>query len=133
MAKQEISSGNDSSLKKMARDMVNKQEKEIKDLQAFSSQLKAGQKSVTTDNKNEPFHKAMMTSMKREKMADDKKVTIDHSYLEMMIKHHQQGIDMSKTELKNGKDANLKKMAQKIIDEQQPEIKTMQGMLTSKS
>ena len=43
----------------------------------------------------------------------------------MMIPHHQGAIDMAKVELKYGKDPELKKLAQDIIDAQEKEISFM--------
>jgi uncharacterized protein (DUF305 family) len=46
-----------------------------------------------------------------------------------MIPHHQGAIDMAKVELAHGKDAELRKMAQKIVDDQEKEIAQMQEWL----
>ncbi|MDE2598433.1 MAG: DUF305 domain-containing protein [Rhodocyclaceae bacterium] len=46
----------------------------------------------------------------------------DKDFVTMMRSHHQSGIDMAKAELANGKDAEAKKMARKIIDAQTKEI-----------
>ena len=47
-----------------------------------------------------------------------------------MIPHHQGAIDMARVALKHAKDAETKKMAQKIIDDQEKEIAEMQAWLT---
>lgn len=47
----------------------------------------------------------------------------DHDFSHMMIAHHQGAIDMSEVELRDGKDATLKAMAQKTIDDQKKEQK----------
>ena len=46
-----------------------------------------------------------------------------------MIPHHQGAIDMAKVALKHAKDPDTKKMAQKIIDDQEREIDEMQAWL----
>jgi uncharacterized protein (DUF305 family) len=46
-----------------------------------------------------------------------------------MIPHHQGAIDMAKVALKHANDADTKKMAQKIIDDQEKEIAEMQAWL----
>jgi uncharacterized protein (DUF305 family) len=134
MAKAEISHGKNAELKKMSEDIIKKQEKEIKDMQAFVDKFKAGHKDATAHkvNMNDPFNKMMTASMKMDNMHKHAKTDVDHSFLENMIKHHQQGIDMAKAELAHGKDASMKKMAQQIIADQQKEIKTMQAMLNKK-
>jgi len=132
MAKAEISHGKDVSLKQMSKDIIKKQEKEIKDLQSFVNKFKAGHQDATAHkvNMNDPFNKKMMASMKMGKMHNDAKASIDHKFLEHMIMHHQQGIDMAKAELTHGKDVSMKKMAQQIIADQEKEIKTMKAILS---
>lgn len=63
-------------------------------------------------------HQKMMTSMQDMKMSGD----ADKDFAMMMIPHHQGAVDMAEVELKFGKDAQLKAMAQKIIDAQKAEI-----------
>lgn len=45
----------------------------------------------------------------------------DHDFAHMMITHHQGAIDMSEIELRDGKDATLRAMAEKIIADQKKE------------
>jgi uncharacterized protein (DUF305 family) len=52
-------------------------------------------------------------------------------WLSMMIAHHQGAIDMAKTEVAQGSNAEAKSLAQKIIDGQQAEITEMQGLQTA--
>lgn len=54
----------------------------------------------------------------------------DVGFAKGMIPHHEGAIDMAKIELQYGKDAEMKALAQKIIDAQQGEIKFMQQWLT---
>lgn len=53
----------------------------------------------------------------------------DMDFRTHMIAHHQGAIDMAKVALKYGKDADTKKMAQKIIDDQEREIAEMKDWL----
>lgn len=53
----------------------------------------------------------------------------DRDFVMMMIPHHQGAIDMAKVELKYGKDPGIRKMAQKIITDQQKEIAEMQAWM----
>ncbi len=46
----------------------------------------------------------------------------DVDFARMMIPHHQSAIDMARSELEHGKDEELRRMAQKIIDDQEREI-----------
>ena len=63
-------------------------------------------------------HKKMMDGMMAMKSTGDP----DKDFAMMMVPHHQGAIDMAEVELKYGKDPQLKKMAQDIIDAQKKEI-----------
>jgi uncharacterized protein (DUF305 family) len=54
----------------------------------------------------------------------------DHDFAHMMMAHHQGAVEMSALELKEGKDATLRAMAQKISDDQQKEIKDLEAIAT---
>ena len=53
----------------------------------------------------------------------------DKDFATMMRMHHENGIRMAEVELKNGKDAKMKQMAQKIVDSQRKEIKEFDDWL----
>ncbi|MUM19133.1 DUF305 domain-containing protein [Mycobacterium sp. CBMA271] len=53
----------------------------------------------------------------------------DQLWLQSMIAHHQGAIAMANAELSGGQYPAAKQLAQQIIDNQQPEIDTMQGLL----
>lgn len=55
----------------------------------------------------------------------------DVAYMSQMIVHHQGATEMASMEVKNGKRANVKASAQKIIDDQTKEIKQLEGWLKS--
>jgi uncharacterized protein (DUF305 family) len=63
-------------------------------------------------------HKKMMEDMMAMKSTGDP----DKDFAMMMVPHHQGAIDMAEVQLKYGKDPQLKKMAQEIIDAQKKEI-----------
>lgn len=67
----------------------------------------------------------MMTDMHQMEMTGN----IDHDYAMNMKSHHQAAVDMAQAELESGKDDDLKKMAQKIIDAQKSEISELQSFL----
>jgi uncharacterized protein (DUF305 family) len=50
----------------------------------------------------------------------------DVDFVRMMLPHHQAAIDMAKSELLNGKDPQMRRLAQEIITDQQSEIDLMQ-------
>lgn len=53
----------------------------------------------------------------------------DVDFAKQMIPHHQGAIDMAKVQLANGKDPEMRKMAEKIIADQDKEIAQMNDWL----
>ncbi len=53
----------------------------------------------------------------------------DRQWLQMMIEHHEGAVTMSRTEIKDGKDADAKKLARGITATQQKEIAEMKELL----
>jgi uncharacterized protein (DUF305 family) len=77
--------------------------------------------------KSSEFSQAMGTAMERmtSAMHSTPSDNVDRQFVDMMIPHHQGAIDMAAAELRYGSDAQLKRMAQHIIVQQQQEIATM--------
>ena len=50
----------------------------------------------------------------------------DVDFVRLMLPHHQAAIEMAKTLLANGKDPQMRRLAQEIITDQQSEIELMQ-------
>lgn len=55
----------------------------------------------------------------------------DRMFLQMMVRHHEGAIEMARTEVADGENPDAVALAGEIIDAQQAEIDTMQGMLGS--
>jgi uncharacterized protein (DUF305 family) len=74
-----------------------------------------------------PFLKENDAGMAR--MMDDMAIKptgeIDRDFVAMMVPHHQGAIDMAQAELRHGRDARLRRIAQEIIVEQIQEISLM--------
>lgn len=68
----------------------------------------------------------MMAKMNAVKMAGN----TDHDFAHMMMAHHQGAVEMSALELKEGKDATLRAMAEKISADQKKEIKDLEAFAT---
>lgn len=83
---------------------------------------------VAARNEMNAAMQKMQTTMSTMKM-DEMQHGADHHFAMMMIPHHQAAIDMARVELKYGHDAKLRKMAQKMIKDQQKEIAEMNAWL----
>lgn len=71
----------------------------------------------------------MMSTDDMKRLGSSSGAGFDRMWLQMMTAHHEGAVEMSKAELKDGKSADAKALAQKIIDAQEAEIATMQGLL----
>ncbi len=76
-----------------------------------------------------PADKANMKAMERMHQAMPTKGSgnADKDFILMMVPHHQGAIDMAKVEMQFGKDPALKKMAEKIVKDQEREIGEMRA------
>ena len=55
---------------------------------------------------------------------------VDKDFVMMMKVHHEAAVEMAKNELSHGKKYDMKKMAQKIIEDQNKEIKEFNDWLS---
>lgn len=127
MAQIEVTQGRDEKLKAKAQEILTKQKDEQRKLRDFASSykpsgMKHGEGELQT-NMNE-----MMSMMQSMKMSGD----VDKDFATMMMHHHEHGIAMAKMEVKHGMSDELKKMAQKSIDDQQKDNKELQAWLSGK-
>lgn len=114
MSEEELNSGTDAMLKEMANKTIASSKSEIEELKSFTNSHKPSSADTSKSMKLMEPMKAMMANMDHNMTG-----TTDHHFAKMMSMHHQQGIDMAKVQLAEGKTAEMKKMAQKIVDEQQ--------------
>ncbi|TSE01805.1 DUF305 domain-containing protein [Mesorhizobium intechi] len=76
-------------------------------------------------------YKAAMDKMHADMMASQYTGNADVDFVRGMIPHHQGAIDMAKVELANGKDPEIRKLAEGVIAAQEAEIKQMQDWLAA--
>ncbi len=72
----------------------------------------------------EPMNNSM--NMMKNMMISD---SPDYSFASMMVMHHQGAVNIAKAEQKNGKDAEMKKLADDIITKQESEIKVLNAWI----
>lgn len=125
MATIELREGKDSILHQISRKMIARKSKETITLDSF---LVVHAKA--DDNAN--FNKRALEAMvKMNNNADLQLLTgdIDHDFARLMIPQRQGAIDISELQIRWGHSDGLKKLAEKIIENQKKEIKDLQDWL----
>jgi len=126
MSDMEIKKGKSEVVKKMAAQIKAANQKEIVEL----TQFMATHKPKSSSSKLGQIGMEMMHSGTHSMNGN-----ADHDFASMMAQHHQQGIDIAKAFLKEGKTEKMKMMAQKVIQNQTKEItdlKKIESQITSR-
>lgn len=128
MANLELKSGKDEQLRAMAHTIIETQQAEIAQLNAFLQ--------THSPHLNDPeFDQMMMMGMEKSSKESDLQVIngdTDHDFAILMIQHHQSAIENSRLVLLHGHEESMKQMAIKIIDEQEKEISELQDWLLAR-
>ncbi|NJK95652.1 MAG: DUF305 domain-containing protein [Bacteroidales bacterium] len=123
MADEEVKYGADTTMQKLAQKIKDNQENELKELEEFLT-------NNNPANKDDGFLKEMNVSMQKAKEEMNQSPSMsgnfDRDFSSLMILHHQHGLDLAKTEVKYGKNAAMKKLAQEMIKQRNQEIKELQ-------
>ena len=128
MAQMEISKGSNAETKSMAENIVKAQQAEIAEFKNILKDYKMPEmKKEGGEMHNElgEIMNKMDAKMKGMKMTGN----ADKDFVMMMIPHHESAVTMAENEIAHGKNLALKKMAQKIMDDQGKEIKQFQDWL----
>ena len=123
MAEVEVKSGTDAPMKTMAQKIIAAQKTEIAQMRDFVKAhpaVPAQQQAMAGGGMQ-----AMHDQMKSMPMSGN----VDQDFASMMVAHHQGAVTMAREELAKGKHAELKKMAQMMVDDQQREIAEFQAWL----
>lgn len=129
MAKEVIAKGSNAEVKTLAQNVVTAQEAEI----AQFKNLIANYKMPEMKEESKEAHNELgevMEKMEKEMMGMTKTGNADKDFLMMMIPHHKSAVTMGEDQLSHGKNLELKKMAQKIMNDQTAEIKQLESLLS---
>jgi uncharacterized protein (DUF305 family) len=135
MAQAYLPKGKDDKIKTMAQNIIDEQKKEIEELKTMIANHKpaemkdhsgAGHAAGEHNELMETMNK-MMDKMKGMKMSGD----ADKYFVMMMIPHHEGSVTMAENEISHGKHYELKKIAQKVIADQNKEIKAFKDWLAN--
>ena len=122
-----LNEGKDTSIKRMAQVMRQKQLQEIDDLQNFLN-------SHTSHAVNSEFNMKMDMSMEKMSRYADLQIingNLDHDFSALMIFHHQSAIEMADLVIHYGHEPSIKNMAEMMKVDQEMEIEELQEWLLS--
>lgn len=105
----------------------------LESVPAQSEEMKHDMAGMSTDatSPSTEGYKAAMDKMHADMMASQYTGNADVDFVRGMIPHHQGAIDMAKVELANGKDPEIRKLAEAVVVAQEAEIKQMQDWLAA--
>ena len=126
MAKIAEDRGESEFVRKLAKDIISAQNVEIGTMRQEDEALDTA--GVKRGSLPVPDH---MKGMDDDPAMLRKAEPFDKAFIEMMIPHHEGAIAMAKAEIKDGKDPELKGLAQDIVSAQEREIKEMREHLGS--
>lgn len=126
MSKIEIAKGTDEKIKGMAQTIIAKQTEEINKLQQIIKNLKKSDMKM-----GEGVLEKSMSEMKSKMSGMQMTGNTDKDFATMMISHHEGAVAMSKAEVANGMNAQLKQLAQKGINDAIKEIGEFKSWLSA--
>ncbi|MDE4453901.1 CopM family metallochaperone [Psychrobacter sp. DAB_AL62B] len=131
MAEIELKYGTDAEMRKLAQEIIDAQQSEIATMKAWLAD-NPDAKTPTADTKAmQQAYADGMDAMHEEMMAGIADPVPDMAFARGMLPHHVGAVDMAETQLKYGKNPEMRKLAQEIIDAQQPEIEQMQSWIAA--
>ena len=131
MAKIELKYGTDETMRKLAQDIIDSQQLEIDILNKWlASHPDAPKPKPNTEAMQEAYVKGTNT-MHSDMMLGIAEPVADMAFARGMLPHHIGAVDMAKVQLQYGTDEEMRKLAQDIIDAQQPEIELMQSWIAA--
>ncbi len=136
ISEMELSKGSDEQMKKMAQTMVADHKSEIEQLKAFISHHNSSpehKNGKVEGHTHEDGNENDLSNIMKMESTNNMKMTgyTDKDYAMMMKAHHENAIKMSKAEVAHGHHAELKKMAQKMIDDDSKEVTIFEKYLSS--
>lgn len=126
MSLQEIKSGTDAGIKKIAKEIVRNQ----MDEQSKFGNIVKDTRPIKTDMEKDDELYEEMAELKSNINAIKMTQNIDKDYVNLIIQHHKSEIEMAKSEVSRGMNDQLKKMSQKIISYQIKEINLFKNWLS---
>ncbi|HEX6351528.1 DUF305 domain-containing protein [Actinophytocola sp.] len=127
MAKMAGEKATSASVKDLASRIGGAQDEEIQQMTGMLEQWGAPTTSGMEDGMSAD-EMGMMTPDEMQQLEQTTGAAFDRLWVELMIKHHQGAVNMARTELAQGENADAKALAQKILDVQEAEITEMRAL-----
>jgi len=129
MAKIQLKYGTDAEMRKLAQDIIDAQQSEIATMKSWLANHSDAQAPTPDTEDMQKDYADGMDEMHEDMMEGIADPRPDMAFARGMLPHHVGAVDMAKVQLKYGKDEQLRKLAQDIIDAQEPEIKQMESWI----
>ena len=131
MAEIELKYGTDKEMRKLAQEIIDAQQSEIKQMKAWLDKHPDAAEPTADTKAMQQAYADGMGAMHDDMMAGIADPFPDMAFARGMLPHHVGAVDMAKVQLKYGKNDEMRKLAQEIIDAQQPEIEQMQKWIAA--
>ena len=122
MAKIELKYGTDETMRKLAKDIIDSQQLEIDIINKWLASHPDAPKPKPNTQVMQQAYTAGMQAMHDDMMTGIANPVPDMAFASGMLPHHRGAVDMAMIQLQYGTDKEMRKLAQDIIDAQQPEI-----------
>ncbi|MEK6220140.1 MAG: DUF305 domain-containing protein [Psychrobacter cryohalolentis] len=122
MAKIELKYGTDETMRKLAKDIIDSQQLEIDIINKWLASHPDAPKPKPNTQAMQQAYTAGMQAMHDDMMTGIANPVPDMAFARGMLPHHRGAVDMAMVQLQYGTDKEMRKLAQDIIDAQQPEI-----------
>ncbi|MGP9689171.1 CopM family metallochaperone [Psychrobacter sp. AOP22-C1-C5] len=129
MAEIQLKYGTDAEMRQLAQEIIDAQQSEIEQMQSWLANNPDVAAPTTATATMRKAYADSMGAMHGEMMIGIADLNPDKAFARGMLPHHAGAIDMAAVQLKYGKNEEMRKLAQEIIDAQQPEIEQMQNWL----
>lgn len=133
MASIELKYGTDTSMRELAQQIIDAQQAEINIMNKWLASHPDAAKPKPETQAMQRAYSDDMEAMHDEVILGIADPLPDMAFARSMLPHHIGAVDMATIQLKYGKDEEMRKLAQQIINMQQPEIKLMQDWIAMNS
>lgn len=133
MAEIELKYGTDSAMRQLAQQIIDAQQLEIATMNKWLASHPDAAKPKPDTEAMQQAYAGGMDTMHKDMMTGIEDPVADKAFARGMLPHHIGAVAMAKVQLKYGKDAEMRELAQQIIAAQQSEIELMQNWIATTS